>query len=397
MRNYRKYALLALLFSGIALAACEKQNLKGEDEKPDDALKTAEVNVLKWGDWVYFNFKEQKVVEVSDPKNDKGWDIAFHLTDFKTNGGASTACGALGAAAKTDAETLSASAKFDGVVWVADETGVGIIKKMQTEPDKSEPKNLCLSDKVIQFNMTSMPPAVEKSGKVWLVKDAQGKVVALKVKSCEYEGVSGSRKLILNLEYVYLAEGSITNESNAGPSIPSEPKKERKVVAGEVNVLKWDAWTYFNFKGQKVVEVSDPKNDKGWDIAFHITDFKTNGGASTACGAKGAAAMTNAEELKANATFDGAEWVTDVTGVGIRKSMMGAVDKDEPKNLSLSDKIIKFNMGSMPPAIERSAKVWLVKDAEGKVVAFRAVSCDYAGAAGSRQMVLKFEYIYLED
>ena len=143
--------------------------------------------------------------------------------------------------------------------------------------------------------------------------------------------------------------------------------------------------------------MSDPKNDKGWDIAFHITDFKTNGGASTACGAKGAAAMTNAEELKANATFDGAEWVTDVTGVGIRKSMMGAVDKDEPKNLSLSDKIIKFNMGSMPPAIERSAKVWLVKDAEGKVVAFRAVSCDYAGAAGSRQMVLKFEYIYLED
>ncbi|MBB1541078.1 MAG: hypothetical protein HG459_007085, partial [Bacteroidia bacterium] len=341
--------------------------------------------------------KEQKVVEVSDPKNDKGWDIAFHLTDFKTNGGASTAWGALGAAAKTDVETLSASAKFDGVTWVADETGVGIIKKMQTEPDKSEPKNLCLSDKVIQFNMTSMPPAVEKSGKVWLVKDAQGKVVALKVKSCEYEGVSGSRKLILNFEYVYLAEGSVTNESNAGPSTPSEPKKELKVVSGEINVLKWDAWTYFSFKEQKVVEVSDPKNNKGWDIAFHLTDFKTNGGASTACGAKGAAAVTNTEELKANATFDGAEWVTDVTGVGIRKSMMGAVDKDEPKNLSLSDKIIKFNMGSMPPAIERSAKVWLVKDAEGKVVAFRAVSCDYAGAAGSRQMVLKFEYIYLED
>lgn len=396
MRNYRKYALLALLFSGIALAACEKRNLKGEDENTD-AFKTAEVNVLKWGDWVYFNFKEQKVVEVSDPKNDKGWDIAFHLTDFKTNGGASTACGALGAAAKTDAETLSASAKFDGVMWVADETGVGIIKKMQTEPDKSEPKNLCLSDKVIQFNMTSMPPAVEKSGKVWLVKDAQGKVVALKVKSCEYEGVSGSRKLILNLEYVYLAEGSVTNESNAGPSTPSEPKKELKVVSGEINVLKWDAWTYFSFKEQKVVEVSDPKNNKGWDIAFHLTDFKTNGGASTACGAKGAAAVTNTEELKANATFDGAEWVTDVTGVGIRKSMMGAVDKDEPKNLSLSDRIIKFKMGSMPPPIERSAKVWLVKDAEGKVVAFRAVSCDYADASGSRQLVLKFEYIYLED
>ena len=396
MRNYRKYALLALLFSGIALAACEKRNLKGEDETTD-AFKTAEVNVLKWGDWVYFNFKEQKVVEVSDPKNDKGWDIAFHLTDFKTNGGASTACGALGAAAKTDAETLSASAKFDGVVWVADETGVGIIKKMQTEPDKSEPKNLCLSDKVIQFNMTSMPPAVEKSGKVWLVKDAQGKVVALKVKSCEYEGVSGSRKLILNFEYVYLAEGSVTNESNAGPSTPSEPKKELKVVSGEINVLKWDAWTYFSFKEQKVVEVSDPKNDKGWDIAFHLTDFKTNGGASTACGAKGAAAVTNTEELKANATFDGAEWVTDVTGVGIRKTMMGPVDKDEPKNLSLSDRIIKFKMGSMPPPIERSAKVWLVKDAEGKVVAFRAVSCDYADASGSRQLVLKFEYIYLED
>ena len=90
--------------------------------------------------------------------------------------------------------------------------------------------------------------------------------------------------------------------------------------------------------------------------------------------------------------------MTDVKGVGIILDMKeGVIDKNEPINTSLTNNIIKMGKG-MPPSLEVSKKVWLIKDAEGKVVAFRVKSLDYGlDEKKEKTMMLKFEYYYLPE
>lgn len=180
-------------------------------------------------------------------------------------------------------------------------------------------------------------------------------------------------------------------------SKPEQKKGQLSLKTNELDVKSWDKWIYFSLKDNKVVEVTDPMTDTKWDLGFHLFDLKTNGGESTSCGAKGAAAKTEYTEIKEGIKVDGVEWVTDVKGIGVLWDMMGSKDTKEPINTSLTNNIIKMGKG-MPPSLEASQKVWLIKDAEGKVVAFRVKSFGYEpDADGNRQMMLKFEYAYLPE
>lgn len=214
--------------------------------------------------------------------------------------------------------------------------------------------------------------------------------------------MKGYRKSIfLALGLVVLAAAAC-DKPKQDSKTEQDPKTEQKkgqllIKTNEVNVKSWEKWIYFSLKDNKVVEVTDPMNDKSWDLGFHLFDLKTNGGKSTGCGAKGAAAKTEYTEIKEDIKVDGVEWVTDVKGIGVLWNMMGAKDTNEPINTSLTNDIIKMGKG-MPPSLEASKQVWLIKDAEGKVVAFRVKSFGYEpDAEGKKQMMLKFEYSYLPE
>ncbi len=207
----RKSLFLVCLLVVLSMAACQKSDKEpNKPEVPSTPTLTelkkqsSEVNVFKWDNWIYFSFKQNKVVEVTTPKTDKGWDIAFHISDFKTNGG--EAGSGQGAAAKTDLSELATVVKLEGLEWVTDKTGVGIKKNMKTPEDKTEPKNLCLSDAVIKYDISTMPPPIAASKNVWLIKDAEGKVVEFKVISCAWDGPSDKKTLPLKFEYAYLPE-----------------------------------------------------------------------------------------------------------------------------------------------------------------------------------------------
>lgn len=120
----------------MVLASCTK-------EKPQP-MEGKAVDVKYWPGWIYYSFEKQKTVEVSNPADDLSWDIAFHITDFRTNGGESGS--GYGAAVKTDATDMRASVKLEGLQWETDKSGVGIKTNMMKEPDKSISKNLSLSD-----------------------------------------------------------------------------------------------------------------------------------------------------------------------------------------------------------------------------------------------------------
>lgn len=212
--------------------------------------------------------------------------------------------------------------------------------------------------------------------------------------------MKGYRKSVfLALGLVVLAAAAC-DKPKEDSKTEQDPKTEQKkgqltIKTNEVNVKSWEKWIYFSLKDNNVVEVTDPQNDKSWDLGFHLFDLKTNGGESTGCGAKGAAAKTEYTEIKEDIKVDGVKWVTDVKGIGVRWKMMGGKkDTNEPINTSLTDNIIKMGKG-MPPSIEVSKKVWLIKDAEGRVVAFRVKSCSYND--DRTQMMLRFEYSYLPE
>lgn len=63
-----------------------------------------------------------------------------------------------------------------------------------------------------------------------------------------------------------------------------------------IDASSFTSWTYYAFRGGKVVQVEDFKNSANWDIAFHRSDVRFNGGASRRQG-KGAYYLTNIEKL----------------------------------------------------------------------------------------------------
>lgn len=206
--------LALVLLAALMLAACQKPEPKEpskqeQQEKPAPSnlkVQTNKVDVFIWTDWIYFSFKENKVVKIGDPKADKGWDIGFHITDFQLNGGESGS--GQGAAVKSDLTKLTPNPKLEGLAWEQDKTGVGIKKNMFQPEDKSVPKNLSLSDQIIKYSLNSMlmPPPIEISKNVWLIKDAEGKVLEFRVVSCNWEGPSGKKTLPMKFEYAYLPE-----------------------------------------------------------------------------------------------------------------------------------------------------------------------------------------------
>lgn len=191
-RGTTALCILALLAVGVA--SCKK-------EKPGP-VEGKTLDVKYWPDWIYYSFEKQKTVEVSAPANDKSWDIGFHLSDFRTNGGESGS--GMGAAVKTEVTDFETNISLEGLQWETDKTGVGIKTGMMKDPDKSISKNLSLSDKIVWLS-GKMPPTLNHSSNVWLIKDAQGRVVKFKVVDFEYERGKKGRKMMLSFDFVYLA------------------------------------------------------------------------------------------------------------------------------------------------------------------------------------------------
>ena len=48
-----------------------------------------EIDASSYTDWIYYNFTLHSEVQVNDPKNSLGWDIAFQRNHIKTNSGTS--------------------------------------------------------------------------------------------------------------------------------------------------------------------------------------------------------------------------------------------------------------------------------------------------------------------
>jgi hypothetical protein len=165
--------------------------------------------------------------------------------------------------------------------------------------------------------------------------------------------------------------------------IPVEVTQTPKTLT--VNANAYDKWVYVSFSQGKVVAVSNYKNDLSWDIAFHRTDIRLNGGASGK--GKAAGLETNATDLNAVIQIPVSGYITDVMD-NINVSMMGK--EAAPKNLKLSNWVSK---SGMPPVYTVSKKVYLVRTADGKHVKIKFLKYVNAENKGGH---IQFTYVYMD-
>lgn len=195
-----KKTFIISLFLGITVAfmsSCDGNDDEGKKNNPSTTkAKTYTVDATSFASWSYFSFEKGKTVDVANFADDQTWDIGFHRTDIRLNGGESGK--GQGAGLETSASKLEdvVSIPTQGFVEdvINDQIIVAMPAKYETQPMNKEVSKWAVMD------MSSMPPAITLSGKVYVIRTAKGKFA--KVKFTDYTNEDG-KKGYVTFQYIY--------------------------------------------------------------------------------------------------------------------------------------------------------------------------------------------------
>lgn len=220
----------------------EKNPSEGEPKTPEvdpttgQKIRTVTLDVSAYDRFVYFSF-EKGLVSVSDEQSQEydGWDIAFHRTDIRTNSGESSKIGAMGGAYETPEVLLSqkveipAQDKFEVderfviAVYHTDEEGVqqdyrpaNPVLTTRSKPRVNEKNEFIRGDNgfiiydilrrgAIVMDRSRMPPSIEFSNKVYIVRTPKGTYAKIKISGYKRKPGTpmGDPGRLLTMDYVY--------------------------------------------------------------------------------------------------------------------------------------------------------------------------------------------------
>lgn len=209
---------------------------KEVDPTTGEQIKSFTFDVSAYDKFVYFSF-EKGIVAISDEESQQydGWDIAFHRTDIRTNSGLSSKIGAKGGAYETErnlltqkveipsAERFEVDEKFVIAVYHTDEEGVQqayssanpvLTTRSNPRVDKNNEfvrgsNGFIIYDVVrrgaIVMDRSRMPPSIEFSNKVYIVRSPKGQYAKMKITSYKRKPGTpmGDPGRLLTMEYVY--------------------------------------------------------------------------------------------------------------------------------------------------------------------------------------------------
>ncbi|MBU8892761.1 MAG: HmuY family protein [Bacteroidales bacterium] len=191
--------LITVLFSAVYLfTACEE-----EDNIIPATVGTITVDASDYSSWVYFSFKDDTVVTVTDFENSTDWDIGFHRSDLRLNCGMSgTGLGGSYATGITN---------FDEVI-TAPETGyslndmIEIATDISTFPPGMEtvPGDTILAN-WISFEIGASGPEYTYSNEIFIIKTADGKYAKIWLKDYFNDEAQGGH---ITMKYLYQTEGN---------------------------------------------------------------------------------------------------------------------------------------------------------------------------------------------
>lgn len=179
---------LLILATLLTAAACDKggDEPRIPDTTPDG---TAQIDANSYTDWVYFSFDNGSIPTPSDPAASLDWDIAFHLWDMKTNGGASgpgqgaayRATGLLEALLPPDVRPNEALFVKDATIRTFMSTPT-----MSGGPPEFEQQKVAVPGNTelaawIGITFWPMPPKISWEESVWWVRTADGDYVLMQI------------------------------------------------------------------------------------------------------------------------------------------------------------------------------------------------------------------------
>ncbi len=172
------------------------------------------------------------------------------------------------------------------------------------------------------------------------------------------------------------------------PVTPVDPSGEVKVV--QVDASSKENWTYFSFSKGEVVSITPnavlevPKG-VDWDIAFYRNTIRVNCGTSGE--GKGGAVMTEIEDFEQLNAVPSDNFVVDTIGNILAMPMIEGASFN-----TVMSQWAPFDMSTMPPGVELSKKVFVVRCADGATYA-KIKFLEYTDDKGQR-FYPKFKYFY---
>ncbi len=158
------------------------------------------IDATSYTDWQYIDLHNKEVVKAPvDSLEPAKWDFAVHRYDAKTNGGAVLESSAADFDVLPGLDQIAA-AEFVADEWTTDRIAVDMSQMMDgiilyAESDY----NPCLS-RWLAVNTTSMPPVYTLSGKIYILRLADGTYAALRLSNfMDNHSIKG----FMTIDYLY--------------------------------------------------------------------------------------------------------------------------------------------------------------------------------------------------
>lgn len=158
------------------------------------------IDATSFTDWQYIDLHNKEVVKAPvDSLEPATWDFAVHRYDAKTNGGAVSESGAADFNALPSIDRIAA-AGFVADVWTTDRIAVDMSQMMDGIVLYAESYyNPCLSQ-WLDVNTSTMPPVYTLSGKIYILRLADGTYAALRLSNFMDDS---SVKGFMTIDYLY--------------------------------------------------------------------------------------------------------------------------------------------------------------------------------------------------
>lgn len=197
MKNISYLILLGVLF----LTACDKDDK--EPILPGDVKNIQFINVASYTDWVYFSFSKGEVVTVVDYQDDLSWDIAFHRSDVRLNGGASGK--GKGEAVNTGKTDWNAVTEAPASGYRKDETGMVTTSFTGSGVTEEEQPFSQVLTGWLTVDTSTPPPVYTIHNWIYVVKAADGNYVKLWIYDNKDE--RDEKAGYVSFQYQYNADG----------------------------------------------------------------------------------------------------------------------------------------------------------------------------------------------
>lgn len=222
MIQFKAQYLLSTTMLGalLSLSACNGMFEEIYDKKQESVMQVkegsfSEVDATEYDEWVYIDFKAQKVTKVKigeeyEDQIPEDWDIALHRYDIKTNEGA-----ALETSYTTIDDIKNATSLPEGTfvedVWTTDKIAIDMSHMMEGTVVYTESYRNNEMSKWMSVS-SAMPPTFTMSGKVYLLRLKDQSYVAINF--VNYRGSNGVTGYI-SFDYAYpLTFGNEAEDNN---------------------------------------------------------------------------------------------------------------------------------------------------------------------------------------